>query len=234
VQAGYGVRMNLDYYHVGPTFQRADSSWAFGHFTGSGLPMRFVDADGRLIDNWQQNTHLVDEQVIEMPWGANFVGSTPETAIEIADDLIQRATSGAYAAIGAQFHLDPFAVPGPWTDGAGLYLDGVLASCQAHGVPVLAAQQWLNFTRARSATQMDGFASASDQQRHHFTIRVGAQDVGATLLVPLQNNGHILTDLQANRKQIPIQGRRVGDTLYAIIVLGEHEAMIEMQYSLQG
>lgn len=234
VQAGYGVRMNLDYYHVGPTFQRVNGSWAFGHFTGSGLPMRFVDAEGRLIDAWQQNTHLVDEQVIEMPWGANFVGSTPEAAIEIGDDLIQRAVAGAYAAIGAQFHLDPFAVPGPWTDGAGTYLEGVLTSCQTHGVPILAAQQWLNFTRVRAATQMDGFASAADRQRHHFTIRVGERGEATTLLVPLHNNEYFLTDLQANRKQIPIQARSVSDTLYAIIVLDEHETVIEMQYSLQG
>jgi hypothetical protein len=54
VQAGYAINMNFDYYHVGPIFQRANGSWAFGYFTGSGLPMRFVDVEGRLIDNWQQ------------------------------------------------------------------------------------------------------------------------------------------------------------------------------------
>jgi len=230
VQAGYGVRMNLDYYHVGPTFRRADGSWAFGFFTGSGLPMRFVDADGRLIDLWQQNTHLVDEQVIDMPWEANFVGSSPEAAVEIADELIRRATSGAYAALGAQFHFDPFAVPGVWTTGAGAYLDGVLASCQSHGAPILAAQQWLAFTRARAATQVDGFQQTTEPGRMRFTVRVEAADKGTTFLVPIKNNELFLIDLQANRKQIPIKGRKVGDTLYAIIVLDSNETMIEMHY----
>ncbi len=229
IQAGYGVRMNLDYYHVGPTFQRADGSWAFGHFTGSGLPMRFVDAAGRLIESWQQNTHLVDEQVIEMPWGANFVGSSPEAAIEIADDLIRRSVSGAYAALGAQFHLDPFAVPGVWTTGAEAYLDGVLASCQAHGVPILAAQQWLDFTQTRAATQLDGFEFASQTGSLVFAVR-GA-DAGATLLIPIEHDGDSLSDLQANRKQIPIQVRKVGDTLYAIVTLDSRAVTIVAQYT---
>jgi hypothetical protein len=232
VQAGYNVRMNLDYYHVGPTFQRTDGTWAFGHFTGSGLPMRFVDAEGRLIDAWQQNTHLVDEQVIEMPWGANFVGSSPEEAIEIADELIRRAVSGAFAALGAQFHFDPFAVPGPWTAGAGAYLDGVLASCQAHGAPIMAAQPWLDFTRVRAAAQIGDFESAADGVRHRFTIRVDAHDIGITLLIPLQNDQRPLTNLQANRKQIPIRERKVGDTLYTIVALDTPETTIDLHYGL--
>jgi hypothetical protein len=234
VQAGYGVRMNFDYYHVGPTFRRADGSWAFGHFTGSGLPMRFVGVDGRVLDIWQQNTHLVDEQVIEMPWGANFVGSSPDAAIEFADNLIRSAVSGAYAALGAQFHLDPFAVPGPWTTGAGIYLDGVLKSCQARGVPVLAAQHWLDFARARSAIRFDGFHSAVESGQAHFVVHVNAPGVGAILLVPVQNQASLLTDLQANRKQIPIQKRVVGDTLYAIVSLDSGEATIDTRYSLSG
>lgn len=233
VQASYSVRMNLDYYHVGPTFQRADGSWAFGYFTGSGLPMRFVDVNGRLIDNWQQNSHLVDEQVIKMPWGANFVGSSPEEAIEIADDLIVRAVSGAFAAIGAQFHFDPFAVPGSWTDGAKRYLDGVLEGCQAHGVPILAAQRWLDFTRMRSSAQVTHFQFVQATGRLLLAVRLDASNIDATLLIPVENDGHLLANLQANRKQIPIQTRKVGDTLYAIIRLDSSDLAIDAQYHSQ-
>lgn len=232
VQAGYGVRMNLDYYHVGPTFRRADGSWAFGHFTGSGLPMRFVDVDGRVLDIWQQNTHLVDEQMIDMPWEANFVGSSPDAAIEFADHLIRGAVSGAHAALGAQFHLDPFAVPGPWTTGAEVYLDGVLKSCQMHSVPVLAAQHWLDFTRARSAIRFDGFHFAVEPESAHFVVYVDAPDIDVILLIPSQNQSSRLTDLQANRKQIPIQNRIVGDTLYSIVSLDDDETEIDAQYRL--
>ena len=230
VQSSYAVRMNLDYYHVGPTFQRPDGSWAFGYFTGSGLPMRFVDEEGRLIDNWQQNTHLVDEQLIEMPWGANFVGATPEQAVEIADSVIQRAAAGAYAALGAQFHFDPFAVPGPWTAGAESYLDGVLASCQVHGLPIVASAHWLDFTRARASVRFSAFQFDATSGVLTFTAHTDSPDAGLNLLLPVQNRIYHLAVLQANRKQIAYKTRKVGATLYAIAQLDATELAFEARY----
>lgn len=230
VQAGYGVRMNLDYYHVGPAFQRADGSWAFGYFTGSGLPLRFVDADGRLIDNWQQATHLVDEQLIEMPWGANFVRSTPAQAVEIATELIRRAASGAYAALGAQFHLDPFAVPGPWSEGARFFLDGVLAACAEYGLPGLSGAHWLAFTQARTATRMTDFQPMSEMGDPSFTVQIETPNIALTLLLPVRYRHFHLTELQANRKLIPIHTRQVGATLYAQMDLQSAVTLIEARY----
>lgn len=234
VQASYDVRMNLDYYHVGPLFQRADGSWAFGFFTGSGLPMRFVDAEGRLIDNWQQNTHLVDEQVIAMPWGANFVGATPEVAIEIAEEQMRRAAAGAYAALGAQFHFDPFAVPGPWTEGAASYLEGALASAAAHGLPILSAAEWLNFTQARAAVRVEALRYDPAAMQLAFTVRTLASTSSLSLLLPIQQSTLRLAILQANRKQIPIQPRRVGATLYAAVAILDAETKVEARYKTES
>lgn len=232
VQAEYAVHMNLDYYHVGPTFQRPDGSWAFGYFTGSGLPMRFVDAEGRLLDSWQQNTHLVDEQVIAMPWGANFVGTTPEAAIEIADNVIRRAADGAYAALGAQCHFDPFAVPGAWTVGAERYLDGVLASARAHNLPVIAATHWLAFTQARAAVRISALQVDESAGLLTFIASSNTSAIGLTLLLPVQNKLLRLVSLQANRKQIAFQTRKVGVTLYAVTPLDDLETVVEARYAV--
>jgi hypothetical protein len=233
VQASYAVRMNTDYYHIGPTFQRPDGGWAFGFFTGSGLPMRFVDAEGRLIDAWQQTTHLVDEQVLAMPWESNFVGSTPEEAIEIVDAQLARAVSGAYAALGAQFHFDPFAVPGVWTAGAGRYLEGVLAHSQARGLPIVAATHWLAFTQARAAArfrEMRFDAAAGD---FTCTVQVDQSASGLTLLLPVQKGALHLAVLQANRKQIAFTTRKVGATLYAVVRLDGVETAVEARYATE-
>ncbi|MCS6825060.1 MAG: hypothetical protein NZ553_00455, partial [Caldilinea sp.] len=231
VQAGYGVRMNLDYYHVGPAFRRPDGSWAFGYFTGSGLPMRFVDTDGRLIANWQQTTHLVDEQLVDMPWGANFVKAAPEEAVEIAKNLIRRAASGAYAALGAQFHLDPFAVPGPWTEGAGRFLGGVLAACVESKLPIVSAVRWLAFTQARASVRLADFQRLSEEGNSSFTIHDDAPDAGLTLLLPVRHKRFYLKELQANRKQIPIHMRKVGATLYAQIGLQSVATFVDARYA---
>lgn len=232
VQAEYAVHMNLDYYHVGPTFQRPDGSWAFGYFTGSGLPMRFVDAEGRLLNNWQQTTHLVDEQVLEMPWDANFVGSTPEAAIEIADDVIRRAAGGAYAALGVQCHFDPFAVPGPWSTGAAHYLDGILASGAAQELPMLTASHWLTFTQARASVRIDALQFDRAAGLLTFTARIASPAVALTLLIPIQHNTLHLVSLQANRKQIAHQTRKVGATLYATAPLVSSETEVEARYAV--
>ncbi len=228
VQAGYGVGMNLDYYHVGPTFQRADGSWAFGYFTGSGLPMRFVNDDGRLLSIWQQTTQLVDEQLIAMPWGANFAGVDGTEAIEIASHLVRTAARGAYAALGGQFHIDPFAVPGPWTEPAGIYLDGVLAACNDLNVPIQAAATWHEFTQGRAECRFEQIHWEEQAQRLHISLSSTVD--GLTLLLPVQMKLLNLVELQVNRKEIPIAVRRVGATLYSVAVLEPGASLIQARY----
>ncbi|NJN98095.1 MAG: hypothetical protein HC875_30440, partial [Anaerolineales bacterium] len=65
VQAAHNLRMNVDYYHIGSVFQKPGGEWTSGHFTGSGLPMKFVDEQGRILNVFQQLTQLVDEHLLE-------------------------------------------------------------------------------------------------------------------------------------------------------------------------
>lgn len=228
VQASYGVGMNLDYYHVGPTFQRADGSWVFGYFTGSGLPMRFVNDDGRLLSIWQQTTQLVDEQLIAMPWGANFAGVDTAEAIEIATHLVRTAADGAYAALGGQFHIDPFAVPGPWTEPAGVYLDGVLAACAERNVPIRSGAAWLDFVRARSEGGFDRVEWLAESGS--LRLDIAAQAEGLALLLPLQRGILSLAQLQVNGKEIPTLTRQVGATLYLVVILEPGNSQVEARY----
>ena len=66
LQASYGMRMNLGFYHVGPSLQKKSGEWVYGHLTGSGRPMRFIDAQGRILNIYQQLTQLTDEHLIPM------------------------------------------------------------------------------------------------------------------------------------------------------------------------
>ncbi len=229
VQAGYGVGMNMDYYHVGPTFQRSDGSWAFGYFTGSGLPMRFVNDDGRLLSIWQQTTQLVDEQISAKPWGANFTGGDTSEAIGIASHLVRTAADGAYAALGGQFHIDPFAVPGPWTEPAGAYLDGVLAACAERNVPIRSGAAWFDFTRARAEDGVVRHEWRADSGTLLLEMTAQADDL--TVLLPAQIGGRSLTQLQVNGKQTPTLTRRVGATLYSVVTLARGAGLIEARYT---
>ncbi|BCX02942.1 MAG: hypothetical protein KatS3mg053_0880 [Candidatus Roseilinea sp.] len=140
LQASYGIGMNLDYYHYGPSFQQPDGQWVFGYFTGSGLPMRFVDLQGRLLNIYQQPTLLVDEQVLNMPWASNPVKLDVNSAVSISYHLIDQAMHGAYAAIAMQFHIDPISIKGPWTEDALRWLEKTLDYCVEKEIPIWSAR----------------------------------------------------------------------------------------------
>ena len=57
VQANHGIRMDTNYYYYPPNFVQERP----GMFTGSGMPMRFADLDGTMVDVYQAVTQMTDE-----------------------------------------------------------------------------------------------------------------------------------------------------------------------------
>ena len=87
-----------------------------GFMTGSGIPMRFTDTDGTLIDVFQATTQMTDESEQSYPF-------TPNTLLDRA-----LGPEGYYGAFTANLH----------TDNATTFEDTqVLASAQARNVPVI-------------------------------------------------------------------------------------------------
>ena len=105
-----GVRLDTTYYYW-------PSQWVNnrpGLFTGSGLPMRFADMDGTLIDVYQATTQMTDE--------------SGQTYPDTIDALLNRALGpeGYYGAYVANIH----------TDGGAMlpFSEAILASAQARQV----------------------------------------------------------------------------------------------------
>ena len=86
IEEAHGIRLDTNYYHWG--------SWlgAPGYFTGSGLPLRFSDENGRILDIFQATTQLPDET-----WGQNIY-NTFKTLIDRSID------QGYYGFLTANFH----------------------------------------------------------------------------------------------------------------------------------
>ena len=98
---------------------------------GSGMPMRFTDTDGTMIDVFQANTNMTDESGQSYPF-------TPNTLLDRA-----LGTQGYYGAFTANLH----------TDAASTFEDTqVLASAQARNVPVITARQLLTWTDGRNGS----------------------------------------------------------------------------------
>ena len=91
-----GIRLDTNYYYWPPAWVQDRP----GMFTGSGMPMRFADADGSMIDVYQAATQMTDES-----------GQTEPFNI---DTLLDNALGpeGYYGVFTANMHTDDASSPG--------------------------------------------------------------------------------------------------------------------------
>ena len=127
VELDNGIRFDTNYYYW-------PAAWVQnrpGYFTGSGMPMRFADLDGSLIDVYQAATQMPDES-----------GLTYATHINtLLDNAI--GAPGYYGVVTTNMHTDS-------ADHAGQ--KAVVNAALARGVPVVSARQMLTWLDGRNAS----------------------------------------------------------------------------------
>jgi Domain of unknown function (DUF4082)/Bacterial Ig-like domain/HYR domain/Bacterial Ig domain len=125
VELTNGIRLDLNYYYWPPTWVQNRP----GFFTGSGMPMRFADLDGAMIDVYQATTQMTDESDQSYPF--------------TIDSLLDGALGpqGYYGVFAANMHTDYAASSGS---------DAIIASAQARGVPVVSGRQMLEWLDGRN------------------------------------------------------------------------------------
>ncbi|MBI4761650.1 MAG: twin-arginine translocation signal domain-containing protein [Chloroflexota bacterium] len=234
VQASLGIRMNLDYYHVGPSLQKKNGEWANGHLTGSGRPMKFVDEQGRLLDIYQQLTQFADEHLIPMDvpgWGG-WPQLTAQQAAEVAKDLLDRSLNGDYCALCGQFHVDPFQVGGDPAEKARIFLENTLDYAQARGIPILSSKEWLDFTDLRHDT---AFTDVTwDSAASTLTLRLvppNKPDATLTVLLPARHAEKTLASVSVDGVTTPADNRLVlGGAEYALFIVSAQEHIFQAAY----
>lgn len=215
LQAGYGIRMNFDYYHWGLPLRAKNGEWLSGYLTGSGLPMKFVDAEGRVLEIYQQLTALVDEHLLDLGWADPHQSTlSVEDALSFADSLLARLKRTP-TALAAQFHSDPFAAENSESmTRAAKFLEGVLERAARAHLPILSAEMWLAFTEARATARFEEMTWNEPAGRLEFRLAgVEAQ----TLLLPLEHDGRGLSGITLNGSDTMFQARRVGGVDYAAV-----------------
>ena len=129
-ELNHGMRMDLNYYYW-------PNAWVQNHpgfMSGSGIPMRFGDSDGSMIDVYQVPSNLVNESGMTYPDAINAV--------------LDKATGpeGYYGAFGTHY------------DYSDNFDQQLVASAQAHNVPVVSVQQMLDWTDGRNASYLNNIA----------------------------------------------------------------------------
>jgi hypothetical protein len=160
VELNHGIRFDTTYYYW-PDVWVQDRA---GFFTGSGMPMRFADTDGTLIDVYQAATQMTDES------GQSY----PSTI----DTLLNRATGtdGYYGVFTANMHTDTAAHAGS---------DAIVASAQARGVPIVSSKQMLTWLDGRNSSTYSAISWGGGVL--NFTLSQAAGATGLQVLLPSQS-----------------------------------------------
>ncbi|MCC6499781.1 MAG: twin-arginine translocation signal domain-containing protein [Anaerolineales bacterium] len=230
LQERYGFRMNLDFYHVGDGFRKPDGEWVYGHFTGSGLPMKFIDENGRLIHLYQQLTQLADDHLLNLHWGGT-VKIPAEEAVQVSQSMMDRSLAGGYAAIGAIFHTDPFAVGEVWATEEGKWMDGTLKYAAENNIPIWSAERWLDFVEARHDSMVKDFQWLADENRLNFLLSLpDFRSEGMSLLLPLERSAARLSGVEVNGRRVEFKEHILSSQRYAMVDVTAGENSVDAYY----
>lgn len=230
VQAAHGIRMNMDFYHYGTAFQKESGEWVYGLFNGSGLPMKFVDAQGRILNIYQQVTQLVDEHLMKLPWGGGWVGLDGDQSAQVAENILQHAAQVG-AAISAQYHIDLLAFEAEFVEKAMRFMEGSLEAAVGVGFPIWTAEAWYRFTEARQRARMTGWTADRQARRMEFTLDADAAGESTLeVLLPQQWQGSRLDQVWVDGAQTPVTAKRHAGLQYAAFLVSLGKRLITAQY----
>ena len=154
VELSRGVRFSLDYYYW-------PSSWVAGRpgmFTGSGMPMRFADSDGSMLDIYQGVSNLVNEN------GNNY--STD------VNTLLDNA-------LGSQGYYGFFGAHDDYTNTS--FSNTIIASAKARNVPIISAKQMLTWLDGRNGSYFGTMTWNNNQLTVPITALSGARNLNCML-----------------------------------------------------
>lgn len=132
------VELETNYYSIRP--------FAASYMTGSGRPMRFVDQDGEIINVFQQPTMISEDTTIGTHsfaphWSTEFV-------LERVAGVMDENLGMYYTGLTVNIH------PVSFVDYARELAEGIWDLACERSIPIVSADEWLWFTRARHGVQM--------------------------------------------------------------------------------
>jgi hypothetical protein len=188
VQAQNGIRLDVNYYYW-------PASWVLnrpGMFTGSGMPMRFADIDGTLIDCYQVTTQMPDEA------GLSYTSFT--------NALLDKAQGpeGYYGVFCTNMHTDSSVHIGA---------RAIVASAIAHQVPVVSAKQMLTWLDGRNNSYFSGFNWNGGVLTFNITALTAARNLRAML--PINSESGPLASLKIDGANLSYTTQTIKGIQYA-------------------
>jgi hypothetical protein len=186
VELNNGIRLDKNYYYW-------PASWVQnrpGFMTGSGIPMRYADLDGSIIDVYQAATHLVNENGVTYPAGIN--------------SMLDKALGpeGYYGVFGTHY------------DYSDAFDTQLLNSAKARNVSLISAQQLLTWLDGRNSSSFGNPTWNGAQLAFSITVGLGANNLFA--MIPNQTPGGQLSSLTINGSPVSFTVQTIKGRSYAV------------------
>jgi hypothetical protein len=195
----HGMRLDVNYYYWPDTWVQNRP----GMFTGSGMPMRFADTDGSMIDCYQATTQMTDESGIDVR--------------VFCDSLLSKAVgpTGYYGVFTANMHTDTAIHIGS---------NAIIASALSRGIPVISAKQMLTWLDGRNASSFGNFSFAGNTLNFSVSAAAGSNNLRGML--PFSSGTNALTQITRNGSPISFTVSIIKGIQYAFF-----DASVSANYS---
>ena len=221
IEQPHGIRMDFNGYHVGSFIDPGDGNGPRnGWMTGSGLPMKFIDQDGTILDVYQVMTEWPDDLLGNGNQGRQSL--TSAQAIALFDKMFNQSRDGFYSAFCANFH------PITWGDEEYVELEGMLWPArdrklagqgmldlaQKYGIPIWSGKQFLDFTDARDNATFNNVSYNAGQLTFDLVLPVEVANL--TVMIPYRHEGRLLENINSNSTNQPFITDTVKGIEYAL------------------
>ena len=186
-----------------------------GHFTGSGLPMKFADTKGKILDIYQSNTQLPDET-----WLKENIENKSKTLIDKSLD------DENYTYINANYHTWYW----PETRTSGLK---VLDYCKSKGVPVWTAERVYDFLKMKDEASFSNLTWKDNRLSFTLNSTLKHSD-GLTIMIPVIFENKRIKEIVRDGKIQSFIIKTVKGHNYAFVTVEPGRShQFKVQYSIQ-
>jgi Concanavalin A-like lectin/glucanases superfamily/Bacterial Ig-like domain/Secretion system C-terminal sorting domain len=188
VELQKGMRYDVTYYYWPEVWMQNRP----GMFTGSGMPMRFADLDGSLIDVYQSPTQMTDETNMNY---TTFCNTVLDKAI---------GSEGYYGVFTTNMHTDNASSAGS---------DAIIASAQARQIPIISAKQMLTWLDGRNNSYFSNMTWSNNQLTFAIIARSTANSLKAML--PLNSENGTLLSITRSGNSVAFTTQTIKGIAYA-------------------
>jgi large repetitive protein len=175
-----------------------------GNYTGSGLSMKFADANGKIINVYQQLNNVYDQQYMEHEDQDGYFNAFKG----IMDRSVQH---GVYSTISVRAHNNEYffsKVP----------LMKMLDYANQQGIPVWTELKFLEFLRAKEETTINDITWADNQLS--YTIHSALKhENGITHLIPYMFNTKKMAEVRVNGSPYAYRVQEIKGRRYASVII---------------